>query len=164
MTLTLPTIYPAGYQGTATDFKACKADRSGALRMVEYVVAIPSGTTTALVGLVPFNKGCRIHIIGSSVQANTALDTGTSIAVSVGYTYYDSTLGTSSGTAFVSSATTWQSSALTALTLLNAPATVGQVKTTADGWITLTCSSGTTSTTGNVFGSFMISYDQDPSV
>lgn len=161
MTLTLPTLYPAGYAGDTTDFLKTKMDRSGANRTQRFKVSIPSGTVTGtLIGLVPFNKGMELNILGTYIAANTALDTGTTIVVSVGYTYYDSTLGTSLGTAFVSSATTWQSSALTALTLLNGPESVGQWRSAADGWLTLTMTTGPTTTTGDVFGAITMCYDQ----
>ena len=161
MTLTLPTLYPAGYAGDKTDFQKCKMDRSGAARIQRFKVSIPSGTASStLVGLIPFNKGMELSILGSYVAANTALDTGSTITIDVGYTYYDSTLGTSNAVAFASAVTTWQSSALTALTLINGPETVGQFKAAADGWVTLTVHTGPTTTTGDVFGQFLISYDQ----
>ncbi len=165
MTLTLPTIVPAGYAGDKTDFLAAKVDRSGAIRAQRFKVSIPAATaSTTIVGLVPFQKGARVHLLGSSVQANTAIDTGTTITVDLGYTYYDSTLGTSVDNAFVSAATTWQSSGLTALTLLNAPETVSQWKAAAAGWLTITFDAGPTTTTGDIFGEFLMSYDQDISV
>jgi hypothetical protein len=167
MTLTLPTIVPAGYAGTSADFNFCKVDRSGALRVVRFKVSVPSGTTTAptaLIGLMPFQKGCRVHLNQSFVAANTALDTGSTITVDCGYTYYDSTLGTSADNAFVDAATTWQSSALTALTLINGPETVGHFTAATPGWITIGLDAGPTTTTGDIFGAFTISYDQDISV
>lgn len=161
MTLTLPTLYPIGYQGDATDFLKTKMDRSGANRTQRFKVSIPAATVTStLVGLIPFNKGLEVNIPASYVAANTALDTGTTITIDVGYTYYDSTLGTSSAAAFASAVTTWQSSALTALTLINGPESVGQWRAAADGWITLTIHTGPTTTTGDVFGAFTICYDQ----
>lgn len=161
MTLTLPTLYPTGYAGDKTDFQKCKMDRSGAIRAQRFKVSIPSGTASSvLVGLIPFNKGMELHIAPSFVAANSALDTGTTITIDVGYTYYDSTLGTSSAAAFASAVTTWQSSALTALTLLNGPESVGQFRSAADGWVTLTIHTGPTTTTGDVFGCFFIGYDQ----
>lgn len=161
MTLTLPTLYPAGYAGDNTDFLKAKMDRSGAVRAQRFKVSIPAATaSTTIVGLIPFNKGCEVHIAPSFVAANTAIDTGTTITVDIGYTYYDSTLGTSLDNAWCSGATTWQSSALTALTLLNGPESVGQFRAAADGWITLTFDAGPTTTTGDVFGCFFIGYDQ----
>lgn len=161
MTFTLPTLYPAGYAGDDTDFLKTKMDRSGANRTQRFKVSVPAATASAtIIGLIPFNKGMELNLLGSYIAANTALDTGSTIVVSVGYTYYDSTLGTSLGTAFVSSATTWQGSALTALTLLNGPESVGQWRSAADGWLTLTITTGPTTTTGDVFGAFTFAYDQ----
>lgn len=161
MTLTVPTLYPAGYAGDATDFLKAKMDRSGAVRTQRFKVSVPAATATnVLVGLIPFNKGMELNIPASYIAANSALDTGTTITIDIGYTYYDSTLGTSAPAAFASAVTTWQNSALTALTLLNGPETVGQWKAAADGWLTLTVHAGPTTTTGDVFGAFTFAYDQ----
>lgn len=163
MTLTLPTVYAAGYSGDYTDFLKPKMDRSGAVRVQEFKVSVPAASATnVLVGLVPFNKGFRFHQQQSFI-ANAVLDTGATITIDIGYTYYDSTLGTTVANAWVAASTAWQNSATTSLTLLQVPETnVGIWKAVADGWLTLTIHAGPTTTTGDVFGQISGSYDTDP--
>lgn len=157
MTLTLPTIVPTKYAATALDFNLVKEDRSGAVRSNIFTVSIPATTViTTIVGLVPFHKGAHLSIAGSSIGI-ADLDTSTNVTFDLGYTYYDSTLGTSSGAALASASTAAQAGS-SAITLITTEAMKNYV-TTASGWFTLTLSGGSTTTTGNVYGDLLISYD-----
>lgn len=158
MTLTLPSIVPANYVGTAKDFLACKVDRSGALRSEYFTVSVPGTTAgTTVIGLVPFQKGFRLHL-EASIFSVADLDTSTNVTIDLGYTYYDSTLGTSSGAAFCSAGTTPQAGGKFTLIQTTESNVVTWVAATY-GWITATLGASATTTTGNIYGQVVGSYD-----
>ena len=155
MTTALPSIVPTGYSKTVADFTArTKVDRSGALRLVTGTVSVPATTaSTTIVGLVPFNKGAKISY-GSRVYS-ADLDTSTNVTLDIGYTYYDSTLGTSVANAFVAASTTPQTGGMIEMT-----AVAGMTFTAAaDGWMTATIGGGATTTTGSLTFNVGIAYD-----
>lgn len=152
MTLTLPSIVPAKYAGTAADFRVVPVDRAGVARREYFTVSIPTGTATGVyVGLVPFNKGARLSI-GSPYIANVG---DGSFTFDLGILYYDSTLGTSDDDCFASAMTTGQAGGLI---VLDEHAWL-DVLTEADGWIVLKTGGSTTDNTGVIKGHSMISYD-----
>ena len=156
MTTSLPTIVPTGYAGDTTDFTKTKVDRSGAFRICTGSVSIPASTASAtVVGLMPINKGFKLGY-GSRVYA-AALDTNTALTLDIGYTYYDSTTGTSSTAGYVSASTAGRAGGMIEMTA------VTDMKTTAaaDGWITVTTGGGSTTTTGSL--TFNLEFAYDPS-
>jgi hypothetical protein len=157
MTTALPTIYPVGYAGTTNDFLETKVDRSGAMRLQTGTVAIPASTATStLIGLMPFNKGCKVHY-GSSVYSDD-LDSSTNVTFNIGYTYYDSTQGTTNASGFVAGSTVPQTGGLIPFTAASG-SSVGMVWTAAaDGWIAITNTAATT-TSGNVEFNIAFAYD-----
>lgn len=159
MTTALPTIYAVGYQGTTLDFLETKVDRSGALRIQTGTVAIPASTATStLIGLMPFNAGCKV-LYGSTVYSQD-LDSGTNVTFNIGWTYYDSTLGTSQAAGFVSGSTIPQTGGMIPFNA-SSGSSLGMIFTAAaDGWIGITNTAATT-TTGNV--EFNIAFAYDPS-
>jgi hypothetical protein len=153
MTLTLPSVVSSRYAGTTADFRNCKVDRSGALRMEYFTVTIPAATASAaLVGLVPFNKGARL-VWGASKLYTADLDTSTNVTYDLGYTYYDSDLGTSDPDAWASAL-----SGQTAALLTADEEEILSWEAAADGWIGLTIGAETT-TEGAVKGQIVLSYD-----
>ncbi len=158
MTLILPTYVSTKYTGTAADFRNVKADRSGAVRNEPFITNITAAAASdVLVGLVPFNKGARIA--GIPHIAVTDLDTDADLTLDFGYTYYDSTLGTSDPNAFATQVTTGQAGGVVALDETAATSFTGFVAE-ADGWITMTVGTGGSSyTTGIVSGNVSICYD-----
>lgn len=158
MTLTLPSIVPTTYAGTSADFRTAKVDRGGDLRAEYFTVSVPGTTvTTTIIGLVPFQKNFRFHL-GASIISTADLDSGSSVTVDIGYTYYDSTLGTSSGAAFGSALTTAQTGGTFTLIKTTETNVVTWVAA-ADGWLTATIGGGNTTTTGNLYGQIVGSYD-----
>jgi hypothetical protein len=159
MTTALPTIYPVGYAGDTTDFLKTKVSREGDVRVQTGTVAIPATTATStLIGLMPFNKGCKI-VMGSSVYSDD-LDTSTNVTFNIGYTYYDSTTGTSNASGFVAGSTIPQTGGMIPFTATSG-ASAGMTWTAAaDGWIAITNTAATT-TSGNVL--FNIAFAYDPS-
>ncbi len=157
MTTTLPTIYPVGYAGTTNDFLETKVDRSGALRIQTGTVAIPATTaSTVLIGLMPFNAGAKFGF-GSTVYSQD-MDTSSQVTLNIGYTYYDSTLGTSNGSGFVSGSTVPQTGGMIPFNS-SSGSSVGMILTTsADGWITAQTTSATT-TSGNLEFNIVFAYD-----
>ena len=52
--MTLPSIVPTGYSGTAADARLAKRDNGGDLLNVSVALSVPSGTiATGIVGVVP---------------------------------------------------------------------------------------------------------------
>jgi hypothetical protein len=154
--MTLPTIYPTGFNGTATDFAKLKADRSGALRSSVFTVTIPTSTASAtVIGLVPVRKGARIHLPATRM-ATDSLDSTNTITGSIGIVYDDTTNNTSVPTKYQLSATTYRAGG--ALTLLTTDAADSYV-VTGSGWLALTTGAAVTDTQGTVHGSVAITYD-----
>ncbi len=155
--MTLPTIYPSGYNGTSSDFSKVKADRSGALRSSVFSVTIPTSTATStFVGFVPVRKGARLHLPACRISTDD-LDSGTTIQSEIGIVYDDATNNTSVPDKYVASgATTGQSAG--AFTLLTTDAADSYVAT-GDGWVGLTFVAGPTTTVGTMHGAIAITYD-----
>lgn len=109
-----PKIVPTGYVGDYTDFIVrTKTDRSGALRVVTGSVLVSSGTTlNTNIGLAPFTKGAKL-VTGASQIYTPSLDSGTTVTLSVGYLYSDTTTAganaASNTSAYASSNTMCQS-------------------------------------------------------
>lgn len=157
MSTSLPTIYPVGYAGTTVDFLETKVDRSGAVRLQTGTVALPATTATStLIGLIPFNKGAKVAY--GSVVYSDDLDSSTNVTFNIGWTYYDSTTGTSQAAGFVSGSTVPQSGGMIPFSAASG-SSLGMIFTAAaDGWITVTNTAATT-TTGNVEFSILFAYD-----
>lgn len=160
MTLTIPTYVSTKYAGTAADFRNCKVDRSGALRSEAFVTNITAAAASdVLVGLIPFQKGARL-VPGATTISVSDLDTDSDLTLDFGYTYYDSTLGTSDPNAFATQVTTGQAGGVVTLDEAGASTSYGWVAE-ADGWITMTMGTGGTSyTTGVVAGDIVLCYDK----
>lgn len=154
MTTSLPSIVPTGYSGTTADFLRTKKDTSGAMRLITGSVSIPATTaSTTVVGLMPFNKGMKLGY-GSRVYC-ADLDTATTVTLDIGYTYYDSTTGTSDPNAYVAASTAPQSGGMIEMTdVAGMPDTME-----ADGWVTATIGAGATTTTGSLTFNLSFAYD-----
>lgn len=153
--MTLPTIFPAEYAGTTTDFLKVKSDRSGSARVYSEAVSVASGTAaTTIIGLIPFNKGFRLHLDSQSIYVPD-IGAGTT-TISIGYIYNDNTNNTNNQTAWASAATGIQSGGYVALT---AAATGLNFVATADGWIAATINTAATDATGSISIQGIGSYD-----
>lgn len=157
--MTLPTIYPVEYNGTATglspDFTKVKADRSGAARVYSGSVSVVSGTAaTTIIGLVPFNKGARFHLSNTSIYVPD-IGAGTT-TISIGYVYSDNTNNTNNATAWASASTAIQAGGYVSLT---AAATGLNFVATADGWVVATINTAATDATGSISFQILGSYD-----
>lgn len=156
MTTTLPTLYPVGYSGTITDFNQVKCDRSGALRVQTGTVAIPASTlTTTLVGLLPFVVGLKVSY-GSATYFDAL---GTSVTANIGWTYYDSTLGTSQAAGFVSGTTVPAAGGMVPFSATSGSSLGMVLDATASGWITITITGATTGSSGNIVYDIGFAYD-----
>ena len=103
-----PSIVPAPYQKISQDFNQAPMDRSGAVRMKQGVVSIPSGTASGTqIGLIPVRKGARIEVNGSSVWFD-ALDSTNTMTASIGITYNPSSTQTNAPAQYVSASTAGQ--------------------------------------------------------
>ncbi len=154
--MTTPTLFPAKYAGSFTDFLEAKVDRSGAMRFEPFTVTIPASTVSGTnIGLVPFRKGARFVPHSSGIIV-TDLDTGTAVTLTAGYVYDDNVTFTNAPAAFAASSTIAQTGGALSL---NALATSHTFVAEADGWVTITTGGGSTTTAGTVTGSVVLSYD-----
>lgn len=152
--MTLPTIVPLEYNGTATDFLQTKNDKSGAARDYGVSVSVPTGTvTTTIVGLIPFNKGWRIN--EKSIGAFSAA-LGTSVTIGIGVIYNDNTNNTNNATLYASALTAGAAGG--ELVMVASAANLSYV-TTADGWLAATIGGATTGTTNAITLQCVASYD-----
>lgn len=157
--MTLPTIYPTQYSGTASgmtnDFVKTKVDRSGAVRFYAGAVTVPSGTAaTTVVGLVPFNKGARFKLDNTSVYVPD-IGAGTT-TVSIGYVYNDNTTYTNNQTAWANASTAIQSGGFVTLT---AGAAGLAFVAAADGWVVATINTTATDASGDITFQLLGAYD-----
>ena len=151
-----PTVYPAGFNGTYTDFNKAKIDRSGAVRLYSGQVAIPTGTTSGTkIGIVPVRKGAKVLVRGSSLWSDAL---GTSVTCSVGITYNPSSTQTEAPAQYVSAGTT-------------TPAAGGEIALDQveggtyyvvldDGWLSVT-TGGATTTGSSVYINYNVAIAYD---
>ncbi len=154
--MTLPTIYPSGFNGTVTDFNKCKVDRSGALRSSNFLVTVPTTTASAtVIGLVPVRKGARLHLPACRVTVD-ALGSN-SETHEIGIVYSDTTNNTSVPAKYLATGgTDLQAGGL--ITLLATDAADSYV-VTGDGWVAVTTQVAATTTQGTYHGVLAITYD-----
>lgn len=153
--MTTPSIVPAEYAGTSTDYLKVKSDRSGADRLYAGAVSVPSGTVTStVIGLVPFNKGARFHLDNTSVYFANIGDG--SFTADLGYIYDDNVTYTNNTTAWASASTAGRSGGF--VTIDAATTGIGFVAA-ANGWIAVTTGGSTTDATGNITFQFSGAYD-----
>jgi hypothetical protein len=152
--MTLPSLYPTQYNGTATDFLKVKADRSGAERMVQGTVSVASGTAAnAYVGLVPFNKGARFHIDDKSVYCGN-FGAGTT-TVNLGYIYNDNVTYTNDVDAWASLSTAAQSGGFITVDEIEGLSFVAA----ADGWLAVQLIAADADATASITFQVDVSYD-----
>ncbi len=152
--MTLPTIVPVEYSGTALDFLKVKVDRSGAARMAAGKVTVPSGTAfTTIVGLFPFNKGARFEVNSFNVHCGNFGAATTTI--DLGIVYNDNTNNTNDVDAFAAASTAPQSGGFVT------PTNVAglQLVTTADGWVVATINTANADADGDITFSIPVAYD-----
>lgn len=152
--MTTPSIIPASFQGNATDYLKTKVERDGSARLQAQTTSVPTGTTTTtIVGLIPFNAGCRILPDGISAAVDAL---GTSVTMSLGVVYDDNVGNTNNATLFTSASTA--AAAGGTLAVVNSATNIPYV-TTGNGWLVATIGGATTGTTGNVYIQIAAAYD-----
>lgn len=154
-----PTIVPAPYQKTIQDFRQAPVDRSGAVRMHQGVVSIPSGTASgAQIGLFPVVKGCRVVVNASSVWFD-ALDSTTTATASIGITYGPASTQTNAPAQYVSASTSIRAGGNVTLNAVKGGLTYEVLD---DGWLMVTTAAAATDTLGNIQWNIAINYDNVP--
>jgi hypothetical protein len=177
MALVYPKIVPTGYNGDYTDFFKTKVDRSGAVRLITGQVSIASATTLGtIIGMAPFTAGCKL-LTGASQIWPATYDSGTTVTLSVGYYYQDSSSAgsniASNTSAYASSDSHTQSTSGPGLIVLGNSTVGSSGGTTAglqsaqcvdlqgNGWFTLTINGTLTNQAAtNTSFSLAVSYDQ----
>lgn len=152
--MTLPTVYPTQYDGTAVDFLKVKSDREGASRVYGGSVSVPSGTAAdAYVGLVPFNKGARFTIGDKSVYCGD-FGAGTT-TVNLGYIYDDNTTYTNDVDAWASLNTAPQSGGFITVDEKEGISFVAE----ANGWVAVQLKAAAADATASITFNFTGAYD-----
>lgn len=154
---TFPSIVPVGFQGDYTDFLKTKVERSGDVRCIRGDVSIPGTTAAAVViGLFPFNSGMSLVGLGGFNFYSDDLDTGTTVTISLGVQYQNTTEGTTNLTLIESASTAGQASGYIAPT----GKLWQEYVTTGNGWVVASITAGPTTTTGSLVYNVPICYDQ----
>lgn len=152
--MTTPSIVPAEYQANSRDFLKTKVERSGAARVYNVQVSVPTGTiATAIVGLIPFNRGFRIDEKSLGAFSGAL---GTSVTASLGVIYDDNVGNTNNATLYASALTAAAAGGELATT---ASAANLSYVTTGDGWVAVTIGGATTASTGNITLQLVGAYD-----
>lgn len=152
--MTLPTVYPAQYDGTAVDFLKVKSDRDGCARIYAGSVSVPSGTAAdAYVGLVPFNRGARFSIGDKSVYCGN-FGAGTT-TVNLGIIYDDNTNNTNDVDAWASLSTAPQSGGFITVDEKEGVSFVA----TANGWVVAQLKAADADATADITFNFTGAYD-----
>ena len=153
--MTLPTVVPTGFAGTADDFLKVKRDPSGAVRQVRGTVTVPNGTVAGVfIGLVPFQAGATLIVNSSSIHI-TDIDAGTDSTLNVGIIYDDNVTYTNDVDAFASLSTAGQAGGF-----ITVDETAGMVLTTAgNGWLVVENEANTTEAEGTITYSVGVCYD-----
>lgn len=156
--MALPTIVPTGFSGDYKDFLKTKSDRSGAVRRSSGAVSVPGTTAQAvLIGLFPFNAGMSFAGLGGYNVYVADLDSGTTVTLSVGVAYQNTTEGTDALTLVTSASTAAQAGGYIAP---SAQATWQDYVTTGNGWVVVSVTAGPTTTTGSITFNIPSCYDQ----
>lgn len=153
--MTLPTIVPTGYSGTATDFLKVKRDTFGAMRIVTGEVTVPDETAAgAFIGLVPFQKGARFFIHDKSVHV-TDIDAEDDSTLNLGYIYNDNVTFTNDVDAWVSASTAGQAGGWLAIDEVEGMTFVAE----GDGWLVVENEANITEAEGTITFSVGVAYD-----
>jgi hypothetical protein len=171
MALVYPKIVPTGYNGDYTDFFRTKVDRSGAVRLITGSVSVASATTLGtIIGLAPFSYGAKLLCGGTQIYT-PQLDSGTTVTLSFGYYYQDSSSAganaVSNTSAYTSSDSHCQLAAggtlpIGASTLGSSLSDNRQVDLQGNGWFTLSIN-GTLTNQAAVSATFSLAVAYDPS-
>jgi hypothetical protein len=151
--MTLPTIFPLGFDGTDKDFLKTKANLNGAAVLVNGSVSVASGTVVSTnVGLVPFNKGAKFNISDKSVYVDNIGDA--SLTVNLGIIYNDNVTFTNDVDAFASLSTAGQAGGFITIDEKEGLTFVAE----ADGWLNIQTAGSTTDATGLIRFNVLVSY------
>lgn len=153
--MTTPDVFANGYSNSADAFLNAPSGQGDGPRLIVRTVPVAdSASVGTLYGLVPFQKGARVHYNG--VVAVDQLDTATLMSVDIGYVYNDNDTvnNINDVDAFVDGSTTPRAGGV-----IEFNAAAGATfEATADGWITMTILGGAATQAGNATFNGMISY------
>jgi len=154
--MTAPTIYPAKYTGTDSDYLIAPGNRNGGLQLEPFSVSVASGTASSVVvGLQPFTKGCRFAH-GAFAANLTDMDTDSDLTLDFGYVYDDNVTYTDDPNAFATQITTGQAGGLVTLDEPLALSFLAE----ANGWFVMVVGvGGVAGTTPVVSGQIVFSYE-----
>lgn len=152
--MTTPSVLPVGFNGNSSDFaRVPGVDRSGAARLQQGSVSVPSGTAAnAIVGLLPFQKGARFNLHDSSIYLGN-FGAGTT-TVNIGIVYDDNVNNTNDLDAFVSASAAAQSGGFA---VIDENGT--QFVATGNGWLVAQVLVAAADATANIDYNVLVAYD-----
>jgi hypothetical protein len=147
---TTPTVFADGY--TASSIYQAPCRRDGAAQHVRTSTTIAAGkTASTYCGLVPFRKGAKVNMKGSTVYVTDA-DTGSTATCTLGWVYIS---GTDDPDGFATTSTAPQTGGIIAF-----DAVAGYSFTaTSDGWIVLVTGGETVEVAYTAVADVVISYN-----
>lgn len=153
--MTTPSIVPAYYTGMDNVFtKVVGVDRSGATRLIQGTVTVPSGTVAGTyIGLIPFNAGARFMLNDKSIYAGN-FGAGTTV-VDFGWVYDDNVTYTNDPDGFAANSTAAQSSGFVSLTTWAGHKLITQ----ANGWLTAQIKTADADATADIIFSILQVYE-----
>jgi len=153
----LPHAVPSKYAGTVSDFLKAPGIKDGSLfQRYESVAVADNSSVGTRLGLIPFTKGFSLAQ-GATQLHVTDLDTGATVTLNVGYTYYDSAVaGEASDPDAFASLLSGQTAALLSL---DEHAGLGWTAK-GDGWLTVSIAGAAVTTAGTLKGQIAGTYAQ----
>jgi hypothetical protein len=152
--MTTPTIFATGY--VASSVYSAPKQTEGSPIAVRTSTTIPVSTATnTLCGLVPFRKGARVVMRGSSVYVTDA-DTGSTATCTLGWAYVTGSSGTDDVDGFATTSTAPQTGGIIAF-----DAVAGYAFTAVDdGWVVLATGGETVEVAYTATADVVITYNQ----
>lgn len=152
--MTTPTIF----SDVAASTRSAKVDRSGAVRSVKAVAALPATAASGTIaGMIRFQKGMSLQKLDIKTDD---LDTSTNVTLDVGYVYDDNVTFTDAPAAFLSASAIPQSAGSFVWPVASGLLVATGFVAAADGYIVARTGGGATTTAGNVTMNALLSYDQ----
>lgn len=152
--MTTPTIFSDIY-GDANALQRAPALYTGAPAHVRVTTTLPAGTaTTVVAGLIPFAKGAKVCMRGSSIKCGDG-DTATTATLDIGWVYDDNTTYTNDPNGFIAATAAPQTGAVAAFDAVAGYSFVAE----APGWIMCQPGGETVEVEYTVIADVLISYN-----
>lgn len=152
--MTTPTIFSDKYADANALYRA-PVRREGSVGHERATAVIPAGTAVSTnVGLIPFQKGAKVCMRGSSVRATDG-DTATTATLNVGWVYNDNVTYTNDPDGFIALSAAPQTGAVAPFDAVAGYSFIAE----APGWIIAQPQGETVEVEYSVIADVLISYN-----